>query len=160
LPRVPQMKLTAPGRTVRYRRVFESALFLVIAAGAGILVFDRARGSMQTLLGQGAFYAGRYETAALALGQPSARRSPDHLATVLAGSSYLRLGRYDLAAREFDRALRRSPYFVSAYLGRAAAREAQGRWDLADADYQQALKIWPNNGEIVLAQANLNATRG
>lgn len=137
-----------------------AVLWILVAGGLGVLIFDRARALMFTLVGQGSYYAGRYEAAILAFGQPPVRRSPDHLPRVLAGSAYLRLGFNDLAAREFGEALQRSPFFLSAYLGRAAARQAQGRWDLADADYRAALRIWPRNADIHLALADLNAQRG
>ena len=126
----------------------------------GFLVWDRARASMLSLVGQGAFYSGQYEAALLAFGQPAARRSPDHLPRALMASAYLRLKFYKLAAQEFGETLRRSPSFVAAYLGRAAAWEAQGLWEQADADYQAALKIWPRNAEILLAVARLNTERG
>ncbi len=126
----------------------------------GFLVWDRARASMLSLAGQGAFYSGQYEAALLAFGRPPARRSPDHLSRVLMASAYLRLKFYKLAAQEFDETLRRSPHFIAAYLGRATAWEAQGLWDQADADYQAALRIWPRNPDILLALARLNTERG
>lgn len=135
-------------------------LWLLAAAGLSLLVADRGRASALALAGQGAFYSGQYETALLAFGQPASRRSPEYLPRALAASAYLRLKFYDLAAREFGETLKRSPHFVSAYLGRAAAREAQGLWDLADADYRSALGIWPRNPEILLSLARLNTTRG
>jgi tetratricopeptide (TPR) repeat protein/O-antigen ligase len=135
-------------------------VWLLGALGLSCLVWDRGRASALALAGQGAFYSGQYEAALLAFGQPAARRSPEHLPRALAASAYLRLKFYDFAAREFGETLRRSPHFVSAYLGRAAAREAQGLWDLADADYRSALRIWPRNPDILLAVARLNTARG
>lgn len=132
----------------------------ILALGLGWQVVDRVRASAQTLAGQGAYYSGQYEAALRAFGQGACRRSPDHMPRVLAASAYLRLKFFDLAGREFEEALKRSPHFVSAYLGRAAARETQGLWDQADADYQAALAIWPHNPEILLALARLNTSRG
>jgi tetratricopeptide (TPR) repeat protein/O-antigen ligase len=146
----------------RGRRLAAAAGFAWIATAAvlGVLVIDRARASMWTLDGQGAYSAGRYQAALQAFGQGPVLRSPDHLPRVLAGSASLRLGLYDRAVGEFGETLRRSPHFIAAYLGRAAAEEAQGHWDLADLDYREALKIWPTNADIYLALANLDTTRG
>jgi len=126
----------------------------------GVLVIDRARAFRWTLEGQGAFYSGRYQAALRAFRQAPVLRSPDHLPRALAGSSSLRLGLYDDAVHEFGETLRRSPHFIAAHLGRAAAEEAMGHWDLADADYRAALKIWPDNADVYLALANLDTTRG
>ncbi len=134
--------------------------WLLGTLGLSYLVANRGRASALALVGQGAYYSGQYETALRAFGDRASRRSPEHLPRVLAASAYLRLKFYDFAAREFSEALDRSPHFVSAYLGRAAAREAQGLWDLAEADYRSALKIWPRNPEILLAFARLNTSRG
>ncbi|MBI1950696.1 MAG: tetratricopeptide repeat protein [Acidobacteria bacterium] len=134
--------------------------WLLGTAGLSFLVVDRGRASALSLAGQGAYYSGQYEAALRAFGHRVSHRSPEHLPRVLAASAYLRLKFYDLAAREFSEALGRSPHFVSAYLGRAAAREEQGLWDLAEADYRSALRIWPRNPEILLAFARLNTARG
>ena len=156
---VPRERAAGAGRG---RRLAAAAGLAWIAAAVvlGFFVVDRARASMGTLEGQGAFYAGRYPAALQALGRAPVVRSPDHLPRVLAGSASLRLGLYDQAVREFGETLKRSPNFISAYLGRAAAEEAQGHWDLADSDYRAALKIWPDNADIYLALANLDTTRG
>jgi tetratricopeptide (TPR) repeat protein/O-antigen ligase len=158
MPRERPARIATP----RGRRAtaFIGVAWGVLALALGWFVVDRTRASAQTLAGQGAYYSGQYEAALRAFGQGPCRRSPDHLPRVLAASAYLRLKFFDLAAREFDEALKRSPHFVSAYLGRAAARETQGLWDQADADYQAALRIWPRNPEILLAQARLNTSRG
>ena len=158
---VPRERAASPGFIRGRSGVYAgAALWLAVTVALGFAVFDRARSSRLTLIGQGAFYAGRYEAALQALGQPPARRSPDHLPHVLAAGSYLRLGLYDAAAREFSETLRRSPHFIAAFLGRAAAMQSQGYWDLADADYRAALKIWPNNADVNLALADLDTTRG
>ena len=158
---VPRERAASPGFIRGRSGVYAgAALWLAVTVALGFAVFDRARSSRLTLIGQGAFYAGRYEAALQALGQPPARRSPDHLPHVLAAGSYLRLGLYDPAAREFSETLRRSPHFIAAFLGRAAAMQSQGYWDLADADYRAALKIWPNNADVNLALADLDTTRG
>ncbi|HKB07602.1 MAG TPA: tetratricopeptide repeat protein, partial [Candidatus Polarisedimenticolia bacterium] len=135
-------------------------LWLAAVLGLGLLVVDRARASRFTLIGQSAYFGGRYDVALLAFDQPPVRRSPDHLPRALAASSNLRLARYDEAVREFGETLERSPHYLAALLGRAAARKAQGLWDLADADYHAALQIWPDNGEIYLALAELDTARG
>src|SRR5262249_52682693 len=133
------------------RRAGAAAVALgAVALILGVLLVDRFRASMWTLQGQGAFYAGEYKAALQADSQPPVLRSPEHLPRVQAGSSCLRLGRYDDAVREFGATLRRSPYFIAAYLGRAAAEEEQGHWDLADADYLAAARIWPKNSDIYM----------
>jgi len=156
---VPRERAAGAGRGGRLAAAAGLA-WIAAAAVLGFFVVDRARASMATLEGQGAFYAGQYAAALQAFGRAPVLRSPDHLPRVLAGSASLRLGLYDQSVREFGETLRRSPHFIAAYLGRAAAEEAQGHWDLADSDYREALKIWPDNADIYLALANLDTTRG
>jgi len=154
LPGAPRLPFT--GRAAPIAGV----AWLAGITALGFLVGDRTRASMLSLDGQGAFYSGQYEAAVLAFGRPAVRRSPDHLPRVLMASAYLRLKLYTLAAQEFGETLERSPYFVSAYLGRAAAWEALGLWDRSDADYQAALRIWPGNPDILLGLARLDTERG
>lgn len=158
---MPRLRLALP-RPLRSRRatLAAAAVWVLAAGGLGFLVVDRVRADRLILAGQGAFFSGQYEPALLAFGQPVVRRSPDHLPRVLAANSYLRLGFHDLAIQEFTRALERSPYFVAAYLGRAAARQAQGRYDLAEVDLRRGLELWSRNPEIHLAYGRLDMARG
>jgi len=156
---LPEERPTSAVRRVAAGTV-PGVLWLAAVLGLGFLVVDRARASRWTLIGQSAYFGGRYDRALLAFDQPPVRRSPDHLPRALAASSNLRLARYDEAVREFGETLQRSPHYPAALLGRAAARKAQGLWDLADADYRAALAIWPDNGEIYLALAELDTARG
>ncbi len=135
-------------------------LFAVAAAVVGARGWGRLLASSQTRDGMAQQYAGRYEAAVQAFGQPAVRRSPDHLPRMQAGTSYLRLGFNDLAAREFGEALERSPWFPAAHLGRATAYQALGRYDLAENDLRAALAIWPDNSDTRLALARLDAARG
>ena len=66
--------------------------------------------------------------------QPGAVRAQLNLAGVLAAD-----GRYDEAAHHLDRALRRKPDFVAAYLGRAVVRCAQRKPVAARRDLRRAL---------------------
>jgi tetratricopeptide (TPR) repeat protein len=147
---------------LRSRRTgFVLAAVWVAASGAlALYLWDRVLASRWALSGQAAFYGGRYEEALLAFGQPASRRSPEHLPRLLAGNAYLRLGFHDFAAKEFGEALARSPHFLAAYLGRAAARQSQGRYDLAEEDLKSALQIWPDNADTYIALGRLDTTRG
>ncbi|MBI4169337.1 MAG: tetratricopeptide repeat protein [Acidobacteria bacterium] len=158
---VPRLRMPLP-RPLRSRRasLAAAAVWLLASAGLGFLVTDRVRAARLILAGQGAFFAGQYQPALLAFGQPVVRRSPDYLPRVLAANAYLRLGFHDLAAQEFKEALERSPYFIAAYLGRAAARQAQGRYDLAEQDLRRGLALWPRNPDIQLAYGRLDMARG
>lgn len=150
----------APSRSGRLASATLVALFTVIAAIVGARGWGRLLASSQTRDGMAQQYAGRYEAAVQAFGQPAVRRSPDHLPRMQAGTSYLRLGFNDLAAREFGEALARSPWFPAAYLGRASAYQALGRYDLAENDLHAALAIWPDNSDTRLALARLDTARG
>jgi tetratricopeptide (TPR) repeat protein len=158
---VPRLRLALP-RALRSRRasLAAAAVWILATGSLGLLVVDRIRADRLILAGQGAFFSGQYEPALLAFGQPVVRRSPDHLSRVLAANAYLRLGFNDLAIREFTRALERSPYFIAAYLGRAAARQAQGRYDLAEEDLRRGLALWGRNPDIHLAYGRLDLARG
>ncbi|MFQ5878222.1 MAG: tetratricopeptide repeat protein [Acidobacteriota bacterium] len=149
-------------RSLRRRRLgLVLAGLWVAAAGFCALGFARrVEASRLSLLARGAFMNGQYRTALRLLGRKASRRSPDPVDRARAGSAYLRLGFPKLAAREFTETLERSPYFLSAYLGRAAAYEASGRYDLADEDLNRALAIWPDNPQTRLALGKLNTTRG
>ncbi len=154
LPGAPRLPLA--GRAAQIAGV----AWLTGVVALGFLVWDRTRASMLSLEGQGAFYSGQYEAALLKFGGPAERRSPEHLPRVLMASSYLRLKFYKLAAQEFGEALKRSPYFISAYLGRASAWESLGLWDQSEADYRAALRLWPRNPDILLGLARLDTERG
>jgi tetratricopeptide (TPR) repeat protein len=152
----------APPRLLRARWVgmAGAAAWLLAAAAATLVSAQRAGGSAMALLGQAALQADRPDRALAALGRPEVRRLPDHLPRVLAANAYLRLGFHERAAEEFGEALRRSPYFIAARLGRAAARQAQGRYDLAEQDLDAALAIWPDNPETYVALGRLSVARG
>jgi tetratricopeptide (TPR) repeat protein len=137
-----------------------AGVWCVAAAGLGWWAADRVAASRLTKDGHDAFSAGNYQEAAIRLGRPAARRSPDYLPHALAASAFQRLGFHELAEQRFGDALARSPHFVAAYLGRAASYEARGRYDLAEQDLHAAQRIWPGNAEIRMALGRLNATRG
>jgi tetratricopeptide (TPR) repeat protein len=137
-----------------------AGVWSVLALGAALWAADRVIASRLVLAGQGAFYSGNYTAAVLSLGQPAARRSPDHLPHALAASAYLRLGFHELAEQRFADTLARSPHFIAARLGRAVSYEARGRYDLAEEDLEAALRIWPGNPDIRMALGQLNANRG
>ncbi len=157
LPRGPE------GRWAARRRLAAGcgAITLVLAGAAlGIREARRVQAARLALAGQAAFYAGNYRAALLTLTLPAIGRSPEHLPRMLAASAALRLGALDAAVREYGEVLRRSPWFVSAYLGRAAARQAAGHYDRAQEDLEAALRIWPDNSDAHLALARLLAIRG
>jgi tetratricopeptide (TPR) repeat protein/O-antigen ligase len=146
------------------RRPFPGAAGAALWGAAAILLavaaVGRARGLHLATVGQAALRAGGPEAALAAFGRPPARRLPDHLPRVLAANAYLRLGFHERAAEEFGEALRRSPHFIGAYLGRAAARQAMGRYDLAAEDLEAALAIWPENPDTFIALGRLSVARG
>ena len=137
-----------------------AAAWLGAAGWFGTIAAQRAHGSHLALLGQAALQANQPENALAAFGRPEARRLPDHLPRLLAANAYLRLGFHERAADEFGEALRRSPHFIAAYLGRAAARQALGRYDIADEDLKAALAIWPDNADTYVALGRLSVARG
>jgi tetratricopeptide (TPR) repeat protein len=137
-----------------------AAAWVLVMAGGGIWMVNRVRASHHALLGQAAFFAGKYETALGWLEQPATRRAPEHLPRALAGNAYLSIGRYSDAVRAFTETLDRSPYFPAALHGRAAAYQRLGRYDLADEDLGKALALWPDSVDTLLLRANLDALRG
>ncbi len=149
-------------RSLRHRSLLLAgvAAWLALAVSFATLAWDRVEAAWWTLLGQGAYYAGQYQPALRALQQPAVKRTFDHLPHALAASAYLRLGFNAEAVAEFDATLARSPHFLSAFLGRASARESMGLYDLADADLRAALALWPDNPEFIIALGRLEATRG
>jgi tetratricopeptide (TPR) repeat protein len=153
------------GRLLPPRRAAGTALAAaaaLLAAGVPLAIHAarRVEAARLALAGQAAFYAGNYRAALLTLNRPPLRRSPEHLPSMLAASAALRLGVGDAAERGYGEVLRRSPWFISAYLGRAAARQGAGHYDLAQDDLEAALRIWPDNLEAHLALARLLAIRG
>lgn len=149
-------------RSLRRRSllVLAGAGWLALAAALGAFAWGRVQAAWWTMIGQAAYYSGQYQAALLALQQPAAGRTFDHLPHALAASAYLRLGHNDLAVREFEATLARSPRFLAAFLGRAAAQQALGRYDLADADLRAAMALWPDNADFVLALGRLEMARG
>lgn len=136
------------------------AAWLALAVSFTAFAWDRVEAAWWTLLAQGAYYSGQYQPALRALQQPAVKRTFDHLPHALAAGAYLRLGFNAEAVDEFDATLARSPHFLSAFLGRASARESMGLYDLADADLRAALALWPDNPEFIVALGRLEATRG
>jgi len=149
-------------RSLRRRSVvlMGMAAWLALAISFTAFALDRVEAAWWTLLAQGAYYAGQYQTALRALQQPAIKRTFDHLPHALAAGAYLRLGFNAEAVDEFDATLARSPHFLSAFLGRASARESMGLYDLADADLRAALALWPDNPDFFVALGRLEATRG
>ncbi len=171
-PPAPLRRLWASERPIAARpegRRFDRAsaalwlgagLWIATAAVLGAWTWERLKASTLAQSGLGSFYARQYRQALQAFDQPASRRSPDPLPRVWAGECSLRLGQDEHSAREFGEALRLSPWFVDAHLGRAAAYQSAGRYDLAQDDLEAALRIWPDNLDTHLALARLSATRG
>ncbi len=125
-----------------------------------IAVRDALAASRQTLAGQAASYADEPATALRILELPEVGRSPDHVPHFVAARAYLEAGQVERAAARFGQVLDRSPFLISAYLGRARANETLGRYDHAERDLDRALEIWPALTATRMARARLDAVRG
>src|SRR6185436_17953815 len=95
-----------------------------------------------------------------ALDRPAVLRAPDHLPQALLGNAWARQKNYQNAAERFGAVLDRSPWFLAALLGRAAARQELGRYALAAADIEAAEVIWPHSPGTTMAMARLDEQRG
>jgi tetratricopeptide (TPR) repeat protein/predicted aspartyl protease len=89
--------------------------------------------------------AGKDLEAALADCEQALRKGPEIAAMYNAkGLTLLRLGRYDEAIKEYDRAIKLQPKMAWALLGRGYARHAKGLKAEGDADLAAAREIAPN----------------
>jgi tetratricopeptide (TPR) repeat protein len=131
----------------------------LFATGA-VLAVSRYDASRLTLAGQALVGANDFPGAQRVLSQPAALRSPEHLPHVLLGQAALRTGAYGEASAAFGETLRRSPWFISARLGRAAAEEALGHYDKAAEDLEAAQRLWPGSYDVRMAQGRLDVHRG
>jgi Tfp pilus assembly protein PilF len=129
-------------------------------AFATIAVRDAIAASRQTLAGQAASTLIRPVAAARILESPEVLRSPDYVPHFIAARAYFEDGQVEKAAARFGQVIDRSPFFISAYIGRARAYEALGRYNGAERDLDRALEIWPTHIVTRLARARLDALRG
>jgi len=136
------------------------AALLVFGAGIALVLPARVAAARLTLAAQARLGAGDARQAVQLLSLPAARRAADHLPHALRGQAALRLGAYQEASDAFGDTLKRSPSFVSAYLGRAAAEEMLGHYDRAASDLDAALALWPGSYDILMARGRLDARRG
>jgi tetratricopeptide (TPR) repeat protein len=136
------------------------AVLVGFGAGCALLLPARVAAARLTLAAQGRLAAGDARSAVQILSLPAARAAADHLPHALRGQAALRIGAYQEASDAFGDTLRRSPSYVSAYLGRAAAEEMLGHYDRAAEDLDAALVIWPGSYDILMARGRLNARRG
>ncbi len=76
----------------------------------------------------------------------SANLSNEHLASILynRGWRYGRMGEYDRAVADFDRAVELKPDFAEALHDRGLAYERMGEYDRAVADYGEAIRVKPD----------------
>lgn len=133
---------------------------LAIAGVAAVTLVPRYQAARWTFAGQALLSAGDAEASLRALDRPVVADSPEHLPRALLGNAASRAGRSDRAAAEYGAVLERSPWFIAAYLGRAAAFTDLGLYDKADADLRSALALWPDNPATVLQLGRLDARRG
>ncbi len=110
--------------------------------------------------GQALLQADDAAGAIAALNRPAVLAAPDHLPQALLGNAWARQKDYQHAAERFGAVLDRSPWFLAALLGRAAARQELGRYDLAAADIEAAEAIWPHSSGTTMAMARLDEQRG
>ncbi|HUD72130.1 MAG TPA: tetratricopeptide repeat protein [Dongiaceae bacterium] len=110
--------------------------------------------------GQARLLADDAAGAIAALDRPSILAAPDHLPQALLGNAWTRQKDYQHAAERFGAVLDRSPWFLAARLGRAAAWQELGRYDRAAADLEAAESIWPHSPGTTMAMARLDEARG
>lgn len=125
-----------------------------------VAVRDAVAASRQTLAGQAASSSNQPAAAARILESPEVLRSPDHVPHFIAATAYIEDGQVEKAAARFGQVIDRSPFFISAYIGRARAYEALGRYERAERDLDLAIEIWPSHIATRLARARLDALRG
>ncbi|HYV84766.1 MAG TPA: tetratricopeptide repeat protein [Patescibacteria group bacterium] len=148
------------GRTPAPLRWSLAAVWAIVAVSAGVWIGARFVRESRTLEGQSLLFAGDSKGAIAVLSEPAVLRAPDHLPHVLLGNACLRAGRYQDAAAAFGATLARSPWYLSAFLGRAAAYQELGLYDRADDDLQAALAIAPGNSDLVMSLGRLDTRRG
>jgi len=150
----------ASGRR-RALRLAAGLVAVVALAAAGLLILPaRVAAARLTLQAQGLLAAGDARGALQLLTSPVARRAADHLPHALRGQAALRVGAWQDASDAFADTLKRSPFFVSAHLGRAAAEEMLGHYDLSAAELDEASRLWPGSYDILMARGRLDARRG
>lgn len=142
------------------------ALMVALAAWGTTVAFaavgarDSLSASRLTLAGQSAALSNQPTIAARILAAPEVLHSPDHVPHFIAATTYLENGQIDKAVERFGRVIDRSPFFISAYIGRARAFQELGRYDRAEEDLDRALAIWPAHIDTRMARARLEAIRG
>jgi tetratricopeptide (TPR) repeat protein len=137
-----------------------AAAWAIVALAAGAWIGTRYAAGRRTLEGQGLLFSGDLKGAIAILSEPAVLRAPDHLPHVLLGNACLRAGQNQAAADAFGATLARSPWYLSAYLGRAAAYQELGFYDRADDDLRAALAIAPGNTELLMSLGRLDTRRG
>jgi tetratricopeptide (TPR) repeat protein len=148
------------GRAPLPVRLLALVLGIGCAGGGLALAASRYEASHLTLLGQALSGSEDFRGAQRVLSQPAALRSPEHLPHVLLGQAALRNGAFADASAAFADALRCSPWFLAAHLGRAAAEEALGHYDKAADDLLRARRLWPQSYDVTMAQGRLDVRRG
>jgi tetratricopeptide (TPR) repeat protein len=137
-----------------------AAAWAIVALAAGAWIETRYAAGRRTLDGQGLLFSGDLKGAIAVLSEPAVLRAPDHLPHVLLGNACLRAGQNQAAADAFGATLARSPWYLSAFLGRAAAYQELGLYDRADDDLRSALAIAPGNAELLMSLGRLDTRRG
>jgi tetratricopeptide (TPR) repeat protein len=148
------------GRRRGLRLAAGGAALVLLAASGVLALLPRLAAARTTLQAQGLLGAGDARGALQLLMSPAARRAADHLPHALRGQAALRAGAWQDASDAFGDTLKRSPWFVSAHLGRSAAEEMMGHYDRAAADLDEAIRIWPGGYDILMARGRLDARRG
>ena len=133
---------------------------VAFVAGCARVLPARVAAARLTLAAQAQLGVGDARGALRILSMPEALHAADHLPHALRGQAALRLGAYPEASAAFGETLERSPHFVSAFLGRAAAEEMLGHYDRSAADLDAALALWPGSYDILMARGRLDARRG
>jgi tetratricopeptide (TPR) repeat protein len=150
----------ASGRR-RALRLAAGLVAVVTLAAAGLLILpSRVAAARLTREAQGLHGAGDARGALQLLTSPVERRAADHLPHALRGQAALRVGAWQDASDAFADTLKRSPSFVSAHLGRAAAEEMLGHYDRSAAELDEASRIWPDSYDILMARGRLDMRRG
>ena len=137
-----------------------AAAWAIVALATAAWIGTRYASGRRTLEGQGLLFSGDLKGAIAVLSEPAVLRSPDHLPHVLLGNACLRAGQNKAAVDAFGATLERSPWYLSAFLGRAAAYQELGLYDRADEDLRSALAIAPGNTDLLVSLGRLDARRG